>query len=188
MFKKFFLTFVTSFSIFFLFFMYNSIIVNADNGNIVDSNGNNIISGKSYSILISWGSTTSKDVYLTGDEFKSSNGKGSLFQITNIDGSMGNTIPENGLFNIRNDSTGQVWNWKSNFTTVSVQLADSIIKDVTEVGYMQSSSFAVGDPGIKSNGVHNYELIAGGAYGLGYDWNNTIGLVNNAETEFAFVP
>lgn len=163
--------------------------VSASTNNMKSARGNDIISGDSYQIMISWGSTSSKDVYLTGDEFKSTKdmGAGTNFQIISADNKLGTPIPEGAPFIIRSDSSGMFWNWTANMTRAYVWLGDSAIDHTDHVTYQEGSTFTVDNLELKE-GYNSYALGAGGVYALGYDWNNSISTDsgNYWATEFLF--
>lgn len=161
----------------------------ADTAYLTDSSGANIISGNKYKIMFGWAATSSRNAYLTGQNFYSSSNENNAgyFQVIRADQQVGFPIQQGTGFIIRDMSTGQYWKYHSNMVSVNVSLDYSIIPySHTETTSDGSTFFVSGNRQYKNNDGYNY-VLSTGAYTLGYDWNDRIGDVNFYETELFFI-
>lgn len=157
---------------------------------LTDSTGADLVSGNSYKIMFGWGSTSSKNVYLTGNQFYSTTNPnaGGYYQILRTDKQTGLPIQPGDGFIVKSLKSGQYWNYHSNMVSINVLLGNSPITDTHTITTSDGSTFfAIGNREEKSGDGYFYGLGAGG-YGLGYDWNNNIGDKNSWETELFFKP
>ncbi|MCW2282213.1 hypothetical protein [Lactococcus lactis] len=166
-----------------------SVSAKADTAYLTDSNGANLVSGNQYKIMFGWGSSTSKNAYLTGDDFHSSSDENNAgyYQIIRSDQQTGVQIPQGEGFIIRDVSTGQYWKYHSNMVTAYVSLDNSIIPNTHTLTTSDGSTFYVNGRYNANNGNGYYYQLGTGAYGFGYDWNNKISITNYYVTDMYFV-
>lgn len=157
---------------------------------LTDSSGADLVSGNSYFIMFGWGDTSSKNVFLTGQQFYSTSnpyieapGK---FQIIRPDMKTGVPLQPSDGFIVKSLTTGEYWNFHSNMDSVTVYLDKEPKPLSNTLTTIDGSTFtAYGDRQEKDNDGYYYGLAAG-PYTVGYDWNNSIGLKNKYQTELFF--
>lgn len=154
---------------------------------LTNSAGVNLVSGGNYKIMFGWGSTSKKNVYLTGNDFHSSPNKenAGLFKIMRPDRKVGLPIPQADGFIVQNQQTGQYWNFHSNTVTAYVDYGSTPVPYTHTLTTSDGSTFFTSDRNQKGNDGYWYSFDTG-AYTLGYDWDNLISIKYSWETELFF--